>query len=166
MNHALNFDYPAILGIIDPCLVSGRTESHSFLVWFLQHYYRLDETESQDTVCDGPDDKGIDGIYVDENLESIVVFQTKLVQNPDKTLGDTQLKEFVGTLAQLKTQAEIDKIASTTGNAELAKLLENEKVAEKVQNGYAVRGVFVTNIMLDQNGGGLSHRKARSLCHR
>ena len=114
-----NFTYPAVLEVIKPCLINGRTESHSFLVWYLQHYYRLDDTESHDTVCDGPDDKGIDGIYVDENFETVVVFQAKLVQNSDRTLGDTQLKEFVGTLAQFNTPSEIERISSTTSNAEL-----------------------------------------------
>ena len=152
MDKPLNLDYPAILNVIKPFLIEDRTESHSFLVWFLEHYYRLDETESHDTVCDGFDDKGIDGVYVDENLESIVVFQAKLVQNPKKTLGDTQLKEFVGTLDQFRTPAEINEIANTTANTELSNLLVKEKVADKISGGYAVKGMFVTNIEMDQNG--------------
>lgn len=152
MNNSPSFEYPAILEVIKQCLIPGRTESHSFLVWFLQHYYRLDDTESLDTVCDGPDDKGIDGIYVDENLESIVVFQAKLVQNSDKTLGSTQLKEFVGTLAQFETPSEIAEIARTTRNSELANLLVKERVADKIEGGYTVKGVFATNIEMNQDG--------------
>ena len=152
MEKSLNLDYPAILDVIKPCLIEGRTESHSFLVWFLQQYYRLDDTESHDTVCDGLDDKGIDGIYVDENLESIVVFQAKLVKSPQKTLGDSPLKKFVGTLDQFSTPAEISQIANTTANRELSNLLVKEKVAEKINTGYAVKGVFVTNIEMDRNG--------------
>ena len=73
-------------------------------MWFLKNYYRLDEINAVDAVCDGMDDKGIDGIYVDHNLETVDVFQCKLVQNATKTLGDTQLKEFVGTLSQFATR--------------------------------------------------------------
>lgn len=152
MNIPPDFDYPAIRDVIKPCLVDGRTESHSFLVWYLQNYYRLDETDSLDTVCDGPNDKGIDGIYIDENLESVDVFQAKLVSNADRTLGDTQLKEFVGTLAQLRTCEEIDRIADTTSNTELANLLRKESVSQKIEQGYSVKGVYVTNIEIDQNG--------------
>jgi hypothetical protein len=100
MSPSPDLAYPAILDTIKSCHIPRRTESHAFLVWFLQHYYRLDETEAQDTVCDGPDDKGIDGVYVDENLETVDLFQGRLVQNPNRTLGDTQLKEFVGTLTK------------------------------------------------------------------
>jgi AIPR protein len=147
----VRLDYPAILDSIKTCLVPGRTESHALLVWFLQHYFRLDEVQSQDTVCDGPDDKGIDGIYVDENLEAVFVFQCKLVQNPVRTLGDTQLKEFVGTLDQFRDPTRVSEIAVTTTNAELTKLLTAENVAQLVRDGFTVRGVFVTNIDRDAN---------------
>jgi hypothetical protein len=53
--------------------VPGRTEARAFLAWFLEHYYRLEETDAQDAVCDGPDDKGVDGIYVNTNLERIEI---------------------------------------------------------------------------------------------
>lgn len=147
----IDLTYPAILEQFKRHSLPGRTESHAFLLWFLQHYYRLDEADSQDAVCDGPDDKGIDGIYVDENLETIDVFQCKLVQNTTRTLGDTQLKEFVGTLSQLSDPEKITEIATTTSNSELASLLQSANVAKKVDDGYAVRGIFLINIDRDQN---------------
>jgi len=139
---------------LDPikhCHLPGRTESHAFLLWFLLHYYRLDDTAAQDAVCDGPDDKGIDAVYVDENLETIDIFQCKLVQNANRTLGDTQLKEFVGTLAQLSTPQGIKELAGNTANTELAQLLKSEHVAKKVEDGFPVQGIFLTNIERDQN---------------
>lgn len=147
----LDVTYPAILGAIKSAAVPGRTESHAFLVWFLQHYFRLDETEAQQAVCDGPDDKGIDGVYVDPNLETVYVFQCKLVQNAKRTLGDTQLKEFAGSLGQFVTPDQIAEIAATTANAELAKLLTLENVGKLVDDGFSVKGVFVTNIDQDAN---------------
>jgi hypothetical protein len=159
MAATVKLEYPAIVETIKPVIVSGRTESHAFLVWYLQHYFRLDETESQDTVCDGPDDKGVDGVYVDENLETVFVFQCKLVQNPRRTLGDTQLKEFVGTLAQFRDPAKIADIAATTANKELASLLTAGNVAQFVTDGFAVKGVFVTNIDGDANAQSYLKRK-------
>ncbi len=148
---ALDLTYPAILNAIKTEVVAGRTESHAFLVWFLQHYFRLDELEAHETVCDGPDDKGVDGIYVDSNLETIFVFQCKLVQNPKRTLGDTQLKEFAGSLDQFRTPDKIAEIAGTTANTELARVLTTANVAKLVTDGYAVKGVFVANIDRDTN---------------
>ena len=151
MPASLKLEYPAILDSIKSCLVPGRTESHAFLVWFLQHYFRLDEIEAQESVCDGPDDKGIDGIYVDENLETVFIFQCKLVQNAKRTLGDTALKEFVGTLSQFRDPNTIGDIAATTANAELAKLLTSANVAKLVDDGFAINGAFITNIDRDAN---------------
>lgn len=147
----MNLDYPGLLETIKAELAPGRTESHAFLLWFLKNYYRLDDIDAADAVCDGHDDKGIDAIYVDHNLETIDVFQSKLVQNPSKTLGDTQLKEFVGTLSQLRNPSRIEEIILTTSNIELANLLKVENVATKIADGFVVRGVFLTNIAGDKN---------------
>lgn len=132
-------------------MVPGRLESRAFLAWFLEHFYRLDENEAQDTVCDGPDDKGIDGIYINANLERVDVFQTKLYQNTEKTIGDTVLKEFVGTLSQLRNKESIDELMLTTSNIELKGLLEEHEIANLVQSGYEIRGVFLTNVLKDAN---------------
>ncbi|MGW0161437.1 AIPR family protein [Mycobacterium sp. NPDC003323] len=135
-------------------LVSGRTESRAFLGWFLENYYRLDETEAQDAICDGPDDKGIDGIYVDHTLERIDVFQTKLYQvgaGQDKTLGDSALKHFAGSLDQLATKETAVELARQTGNVELRELITAEGIPALIESGYEVRGFFVTNVAMDDN---------------
>jgi hypothetical protein len=107
--------------------------------------------EAQETVCDGPDDKGIDGIYVDSDLETVFAFQCKLVQNPRRTLGDTQPKEFVGSLDQFRDPEKIREIASSTANIELSRLLTSANLPQSISDGYAVKGVFVTNIQRDAN---------------
>ena len=122
---SIDFTYPKVLNALGPTTkVKGRTESHAFLVWFLMHFMRLDDTDAQDAVCDGSDDKGVDGIYVDPNLEAVYVFQCKLVQNENRTLGDTQLKEFIGTLSQFASLESIAAIRASTSNLELSNLSE------------------------------------------
>ena len=59
---------------------TGLGESAAFLYWFLVNVYRLDETEARDSICDHPNDKGIDGIYVDHNNEEVHFLQSKLRQ--------------------------------------------------------------------------------------
>ncbi len=148
---SLDLDYPNIIENFRHFLVPGRTEAHAFLIWFLHNYFRLDEIEAIDAVCDGFDDKGIDGLYVDENLETIDVFQSKIVKNPDKTLGDSKLKEFIGTLTQFDDPDKVKEIAATTSNAELANLIVQQNIAKKITDGFEVKGIFVINIERDQN---------------
>lgn len=149
MTEPLDFSYPAILDHLVRHRVNGRTESRAFLAWFLENYYRLEDFEAQDCVCDGPDDRGIDGIYVNENLETVDVLQSKLLQNNSRTIGDTSLKEFVGTLAQFDDPDYIDEVERTTTNHELAALIREQRLADKVRQGYEVRGIFVTNSAAD-----------------
>ncbi len=147
----LNLKYPDLLTLIGREVREGHSESRAFLVWVLRNLYRLDDIDAEDAICDGPDDKGVDGIYVDDNENRIDVFQSRIVQNPDRTLGDVQLKEFVGSLTQFATPELIQQMADTTDNPELRGLLIDQEIANRVNSGYAVRGVFVTNADSDEN---------------
>lgn len=146
---SINLDYAALAQVLQPYLRGPHTESRAFLAWYLENLYRLEPTAAEDAVCDGPDDKGIDGIYVDYVNARIDVLQAKIVKSPAKTLGSTQLKEFSGTLDQFATPETIDHIANTTTNVELRGVLNTEKVAQLMRDGFAVRGVFVTNARSD-----------------
>lgn len=126
--------------------VSGRTPSASFLIWFLQTIYRLDEIESHDAVCDRKLDKGIDALVVNDGEEELVLFQAKRAEKLPTTLGDTDLKQFVGALAQFRTEQSISELASTTKNDDLRRLLQANRVAEKVGKGYRLRPIFISNV--------------------
>lgn len=146
----INLDYTDLVKIIQPYKIPGREEASAFLSWFLVKIYRLDIIEVQNIVCDGHGDKGIDGIYVNENEECIDVFQSKTVQKSIKTLGDTQLKEFAGTLQQLETAQGVDSMISSTGNTQLKNLLTEYRDII-VSSKYSIRGIFVTNAIKDSN---------------
>ncbi len=149
---AVDLTYDNLQRLVKPYLGGTRTESRAFLAWFLESVYRLEPTEAEDCVCDGPDDKGVDGIYVDEDNSRIDIFQSKISQDSGKTLGDTVLKSLVGTLQQFETQDSTEALHASTGNVELQHRLEDGKVAELVGQGWPIRGVLVTNVCLDQNG--------------
>lgn len=149
---SLNLTYPGILEHFGKHRVSGRTDSRSFLGWFLENYFRLDQLRVEDSICDGADDKGIDGIYVDSTLEVVYVFQAKLMQKDSRTLGDSALREFSGTLRQFDSQQSVKALADSTRNVELKNLISAEDLAAKIETGYEVRGVFLTNAALDRNG--------------
>lgn len=146
----LSLSYSDLQKLIGNYAVSQRTESRQFLAWFLNHYYRLEETDVDDCICDGHDDKTIDGIYVSEQSSQIHIFQSRLVKGP-KTLGDVALKEFYGSLSQFRDRKAVENLRGTTRNKELASLLDRLEIAEKVQKGYEVRGVFITNAPRDHN---------------
>ena len=92
---ALDLSYSELLKFVEPYLGGPRTESRAFLAWFLENVYRLEPTEAEDCVCDGSDDKGVDGIYVDQQNNRVDIFQAKTSQLSSRTIGDTTLKDLV-----------------------------------------------------------------------
>lgn len=146
-----DLEYSKLLQLIKKHTDKGRTESQAFLNWFLENIFRLDETAADDCVCDKSNDKGIDAIYVDLTAEEVLVFQARIAQNAKKTLGDTSLKEFAGSLIQLSSSDNIKVLQESNANPELKRLLASFKVAEYVAKGFRLVGIFVTNVLKDNN---------------
>ncbi len=146
----LNLTYPNLLTLFQEHLHPKRTESASFLIWYLENYYRLDALEAVDSICDQKGDKGVDGIYVNEAANSIDVFQSRIFQDDKHTLGDTALKEFRGTLTQFGSQASLQNLVDTAGTTEVAKLITRLDLITKLP-GYEIRGIFLTNVERDAN---------------
>lgn len=129
----------------------GRAESASFLNWFLENIYRLNDVEADDAICDTHNDKGIDGIYVDNPSQEIHLIQAKVTQKDGRTIGDNDLKTLVGSVEQFRTPESIDHILSGNANADLKRILARQNVKGLLANGYKVRPVFVTNQDPDRN---------------
>lgn len=145
----LSLTYNSLQLLVEPYLGGSRTESRAFLAWFLENIYRLEPVQAEDCVCDGPDDKGVDGIYVDHENNRLDVFQAKISQVDSRTVGDTTLKDLVGTLAQFESKEAIQTLQESTSNVELKNRLKDDDVANLIDQGWAVRGVLVTNIPTD-----------------
>lgn len=150
MSSKIDLSYPAVLKLFEPFAAGQTTETRQFLAWFLSNYYRLEQTEVDDAIIDESYDKGLDAIYVNEQLAQIDVFQSRIVKSK-KTLGDSSLHEFYGVLAQFKSGATVKVMETSTQNKDLARLLRESQIGKKVDEGYEVRGVFLTNAPKDQN---------------
>lgn len=149
----ITVDYPDLLNLISEYNISGRTESAAFLMWYLENYYRLDSQEAVDHVCDQNNDKGIDGIYINEANGTIDVFQCKISQTPGRTIGDKFLREFYGSLSQFSSKEQLKNLVNTAGNNQVANLVNRLQLIDNL-GAYNVRGIFLANIELDGNGRG------------
>ncbi|GJD99099.1 hypothetical protein GMJLKIPL_1015 [Methylobacterium isbiliense] len=147
----IDVDYPALLDNFREHLATERSESASFLIWYLEQYYRLDEVEATDAVCDEPGDKGVDGIFINDHNQTIVIFQSKLSHRSNSTVGDSSLRAFLGTLKQFQTVESATHLMNTASGTNVARLIRDSGLLEKILS-YDVRGEFITNIDLDQNG--------------
>lgn len=119
--------------------VAERTSSAAMLLWFLRSVYRLDEVEAQDAVCDSRSDMGVDAVVVEDDNRTVILFQAKRKEALPSTLGDTELKKFVGVLEQFKDATTVHNLIATSTSRELVNLLNHHDVATKVEQGYEVR---------------------------
>lgn len=146
--------YPNLKPRLAPIVADGWSESEAFVLWFLLNVFRLDDTTAQDAICDGFDDKGVDAIYVDNDQEIVYVFQSRLTQKTTSTQGDTDLKEFAGTLQQFSSRETLEKMIAAGARPELVRLITEGDVINKIDSGYKVVGVFLTNRKADANAKG------------
>jgi AIPR protein len=144
-------NYTNLAKLIKKYESKGRGESASFLNWFLEQIYRLDETAADDAICDRPNDKGIDGIYVDHTSNTIHLFSTKIAQKSGRTIGDVDVKNLQGSMAQFRSKKNVELVQSSKADPELKKIIDRERIANFVEQGYKVKGVFVTNKAPDKN---------------
>lgn len=137
---------------LKPYLKRSPTETMQFLRWILENIFRLDAQDADDACVDQKQDKGVDALVVNDSLETIFIFQSKLRNSDKSTLGDTDLKEFTGTLTQFKTSESIDNLLDGKAHEGLKAAIRRTGLKEKVEAGYAIEGVFCTNVSLNQDG--------------
>lgn len=119
---------------------SGR-----FIRWFLENIFRLDEIDADDACVDAKHDKGVDAIYVDDVNETAYIVQAKTRTKDNAELGDTEIKEFYGTLQQFDSHEKIIEVASETKNEKLKQTIARSDLASKIASGYSLAGIFISN---------------------
>jgi hypothetical protein len=140
------------MNILKPYQKRAPTESTQFLRWFLENIFRLEVQDADDACVDNKQDKGVDGLYVNNILETVYVFQSKIRQKENATLGDVDLKEFAGTLKQFESEAAVQALLDGKANNELKSALVRDQIKEKIAAGYTVEGVFCCNVSLNADG--------------
>lgn len=125
---------------------SGR-----FLRWFLENIFRLEEIDADDACVDAKHDKGVDAIYIDDVAETVYIIQAKTKTKDNAEFGDTEIKEFSGTLRQFDDKDKINDIYSETKNEKLKHAISRTRLATKVDSGYGVLGVFISNARANED---------------
>ena len=145
--------YQNLVGVVlAPYLIDGRTASASFIAWFLENVLRLDDVTATHAICDGPGDRGIDGIHVDEDTSEVIFIQSKLRQSSVGNLGDKAIRDFAGSVAQFDTPDKVRAAIEDAPESELAKLLVRSELEKHLAGGYDVKRLFVTNSLVNAQG--------------
>jgi len=136
-----------------------RVQSSNFLEWFLINYFAIDEDLVSDFICDGSNDKGIDGIYTDDENEILYFFQTKFTQKENSTLGDVDLKNFIASIGQFDSIKSLNILQSNV-NDDLLSLIKLLDLENKIET-YEKKALFIINKPQDSNA--LLYSKTQSI---
>ena len=129
---------------------NGKEESINFLIWYLVNYFRIDEGLAYDIVCDHKNDKGIDGIYIDDDSKEVILLQSKLREKFNKGEGDGDLRKLLGSLEWFRLE-NLAKLDDSRASKELKDLVKELDVFQKLTNGYVLKGYFITTGYFDNS---------------
>lgn len=124
----------------------AHTISAQFLRWFMEEIFRMDSQDADDACVDSQLDKGIDGIFISEQAETIYLFQSKIRQKTQSKLGDKDLKEFSGSLEQFRSADSINNLLEGNASDQLKNCIRRTDLVRCLESGFTIVGVFCTNI--------------------
>ena len=102
-------------------------DGQRFVAWYLRNVFLLDKNSTKDAITDGPKDKQIDAVYIDEDNQKIYIIQSKFYTGP--TVGSEPVREMQSVWLQLSDLKNMQ--ANANGKlkiklAEIANALEED----------------------------------------
>ena len=132
------------------------------LLWFLRNVVGVGEIDAYDFVCDGDDDKGIDGLFLepspgDDVAETLAIFQSKYTQQPFAKLGVTEIDRLAGTTAHFESGDSLTRLLESKLEARLRGLIDEFDLLSKLRKdpeSIKTRLVIVTSGLLHADATG------------
>jgi hypothetical protein len=116
--------------------LSYPNEGQRFIAWYLRNIHLRDLNETRSDITDGPDDKQIDAIYVDDNTNTIYVIQGKFIG--ENSVDSSPLREVLSSWVQLKDIVRLQE----SGNKRLQQKLS--EVALALEDEYDIEFELIT----------------------
>ena len=117
-------------------------DGQRFVAWYVQNIHRRDMIETVEDVTDGPDDKQIDALVVDDDASTVFVVQGKFIG--EGTVDAAPLREVLSSWVQLKDTVRLQE----TGNQKLKRRLP--EVATALEEEYGVSFELIVTAKLTE----------------
>jgi len=94
----------------DYFLQNFSNDGQRFVAWYLRNVLFRDMNQTRDDITDGPDDKQIDALIVDDDQSLVRIIQGKFIQS--STVDAEPLREVLSSWVQIKNLARLQNVAS------------------------------------------------------
>lgn len=84
-------------------------DGQRFVAWYLRNIHNLDTFEAKACITDGPGDKQIDAVYVDDQTQTVYIIQGKFYQG---TIDAEPLREVIASWVQIKDLTKLQESAN------------------------------------------------------
>lgn len=143
-------DYALLTQLANTDEAGGLTRPRAvLLLWFLRNVIGIDDLDAYEFVTDGPDDEGIDGLYLegpatDDDVETVVLLQSKYPTSPGN-VGVTDLRTFLGAATPFRTADSLEAVLNENIDPQLRDLITRYDLVAKLRaDNVRVRLIFVT----------------------
>lgn len=102
-------------------------DGQRFVAWYMRNIHLLDQRQTKDAVTDGPNDKQIDAVYIDEDEQKIYIVQGKYYLGA--SIDATPIREVISAWSQFSDLAKLQENANQklkTKISEISTALEED----------------------------------------
>ena len=115
-------------------------EGQRFIAWYLRNIHNLDTYEAKDCITDGPGDKQIDAVYIDDQTETVYIIQGKYYSGG--TVDATPLREVLSSWTQIQDLKHLQEAANDHLQAKVS------DISDALAEGYEVSFELITTSTL------------------
>src|SRR5258708_10658220 len=137
---SLRADYDLLSSLASTDEAGGLAKERAvLLLWFFRNVLGLDDLEAYEFVCDGNDDGGVDGLYLepgtgDEDIETLVIFQSEYTQSP-RQVGPEKLGRLVSIASRFKDADSLQELLASGVEDKLGHLVARFDLVRKLRDG-------------------------------
>ena len=95
-------------------------EGQRFVAWYLRNIYGLNTVQAKDCITDGPGDKQIDAVYVDDQAQTAYIIQGKFCSGP--TVDAAPLREVLSSWMLIKDLPKLQESANDKLQSKITEL--------------------------------------------
>ena len=95
-------------------------EGQRFIAWYLRNIYGLNTVQAKDCITDGPGDKQIDAVYVDDQAQTAYIIQGKFYSCP--TVDAAPLREVLSAWMLIQDLPKLQEAANDKLQSKITEL--------------------------------------------